>query len=157
MIFIISLVGPGPESERFFERTFKLRPQKPPTAVQVFGINPSTIRVTWRYVAPTVQEEPLAGYKIRVWETDKDISQANDTTVYIGTYDFKLEATITDLSPGKTYFLRVLAFSQGGEGKMSSPAWKFQMGDPDKLNSSPALGISILTSVLIPLMLAKLL
>merc|ERR1711862_395084 len=106
--------GPGPESERFLERTFKLRPQKPPTAVQVYGINPSTIKVTWRYVAPTVQEEPLTGYKIRVWESDKDISQANDTTVYIGTYSFKLEATITDLSPGKTYFLRVLAFSQGG-------------------------------------------
>ena len=104
--------------------------------------------MTWRYVAPTVQEEPLAGYKIRVWETDKDISQANDTTVYIGTYNFKLEATITDLSPGKTYFLRVLAFSQGGEGKMSSPAWKFQMGDPDKLNSAPVLEISLLTSLL---------
>ena len=53
---VLMLPGPGPESERFFERTFKLRPQKPPTAVQVFGINPSTIRVTWRYVAPTVQE-----------------------------------------------------------------------------------------------------
>ena len=53
--------GPGPESERFIERTFKMRPQKQPTAVQVFGINPSTIKVTWRYVAPTVQEEPLTG------------------------------------------------------------------------------------------------
>merc|ERR1711997_1189333 len=143
--------GPGPESERFFERTFKLRPQKPPTAVQVFGINPSTIRVTWRYVAPTVQEEPLAGYKIRVWETDKDISQANDTTVFIGTYDFKLEATITDLSPGKTYFLRVLAFSQGGEGKMSSPAWQFQMGDPKALNTAMSLSIGLFWSILIPL------
>ena len=94
--------GPGPESERFLERTFKLRPQKPPTAVQggskkiflgcvnlisdipcalfsrnlcpiflaiieqVFGINPSTVRVTWRYVAPTVKEEPLTGYKVRI-------------------------------------------------------------------------------------------
>merc|ERR1712037_679413 len=55
--------GPGPESERFLERTFKLRPQKPPSAVQVFGINPSTVKVTWRYVSPTVQEEPLTGYK----------------------------------------------------------------------------------------------
>ena len=68
-------------------------------------------------MAPTVQEEPLTGYKIRYWESDKDVSQANDTTVYIGSYDFKLEATISDLSPGKTYYLRVLAFSQGGEGK----------------------------------------
>ena len=69
-------------------------------------------------MAPTVQEEPLTGYKIRYWESDKDVSQANDTTVYIGSYDFKLEATISDLSPGKTYYLRVLAFSQGGEGKL---------------------------------------
>jgi len=150
--------GPGPESERFLERTFKLRPQKPPTAVQVYGINPSTIKVTWRYVAPTVQEEPLTGYKIRVWESDKDISQANDTTVYIGTYSFKLEATITDLSPGKTYFLRVLAFSQGGEGKMSSPAWKFQMGDPDRLNKSPVLEkVSLFSAIIIPIILSKLL
>ncbi len=53
------------ESERFLERTFKLRPQKPPTAVQVYGIDPSTVRVTWRYVAPTVKEEPLTGYKVK--------------------------------------------------------------------------------------------
>merc|ERR1712020_464160 len=124
--------GPGPESERFLERTFKLRPQKPPTAVQVYGINPSTIRVTWRYVAPSVLEEPLTGYKVRYWESDKDISVANNTIVYIGN---ALEAVIDDLTPGKTYFLRVLAFSQGGEGKMSSPAWQFQMGDPDELKA----------------------
>ncbi|XP_040571897.1 contactin [Lepeophtheirus salmonis] len=123
--------GPGPESERFLERTFKLRPQKPPTAVQVTGINPSTIRVTWRYVAPSVEEEPLTGYKVRVWESDMDISQANDTVIYIGN---PLDVEITDLTPGKVYHLRVLAFSQGGEGKMSSPVWQFQMGDPDKLN-----------------------
>jgi hypothetical protein len=43
--------------------------------------------------------------------------------VYIGN---TLEATMNDLTPGKTYYLRVLAFSQGGEGKMSSPAWQFQ-------------------------------
>jgi len=125
--------GPGPESERFLERTFKLRPQKPPTAVQVYGINPSTIRVTWRYVAPSVHEEPLTGYKVRVWETDKDVSQANDTEVLIG---HRLETTITNLTPGKTYYLRVLAYSQGGEGKMSSPVWQFQMGDPEALNSA---------------------
>ena len=107
--------------------------------------------MTWRYVAPTVREEPLKGYKIRVWESDKDISQANDTIVYIGTYNFKLEATITDLSPGKTYFLRVLAYSQGGEGKMSSPAWKFQMGDPDRLNMSPVLSqVSLVSAIIIP-------
>ena len=32
--------------------------------MQVYGINPSTIRVTWRFVAPSVEEEPLNGYKV---------------------------------------------------------------------------------------------
>ena len=47
--------------------------------------------------------------QVRVWESDKDISEANDTIVLIGN---KLEATINDLTPGETYYLRVLAFSQ---------------------------------------------
>ena len=32
---------------------------------------------------------------------------------------------------------KAVGFSQGGEGKMSSPAWQFQMGDPDALNAGP--------------------
>ncbi len=88
---------------------------------------------------------------MRVWESDRDISEANDTTVYIGK---ALEATISDLTPGKTYFLRVLAFSQGGEGKMSSPAWQFQMGDPETLNAAsvysmlPRLPVALLQVVI---------
>ena len=66
----------------------------------------------------------LCPFQVRYWESDRDISEANDTVIYIGN---KLEATIDDLTPGKTYYLRVLAFSQGGEGKMSSPAWQFQV------------------------------
>jgi len=149
-VMAYNAAGPGPESERFLERTFKLRPQKPPTAVQVYGINPSTIRVTWRYVAPSVLEEPLTGYKVRYWESDKDISVANDTIVYIGN---RLETTIEDLTPGKTYYLRVLAFSQGGEGKMSSPAWQFQMGDPDQLNKAVTLSVVKFWTIVAPLVL----
>ena len=117
---------------------------------QVYGINPSTIRVTWRYVAPSVLEEPLTGYKVRYWESDKDISVANDTIVYIGN---RLETTIEDLTPGKTYYLRVLAFSQGGEGKMSSPAWQFQMGDPEALNKAVTLNVVQFWTICAPLVL----
>ena len=118
--------------------------------LQVYGINPSTIRVTWRYVAPSVLEEPLTGYKVRYWESDKDISVANDTIVYIGN---RLETTIEDLTPGKTYYLRVLAFSQGGEGKMSSPAWQFQMGDPEALNKAVTLSVVKFWTIVAPLVL----
>lgn len=130
---------------------------KPLVKFQVYGINPSTIRVTWRYVAPSVLEEPLTGYMVRYWESDTDISVANNTIVYLGN---RLEATISDLTPGKTYYLRVLAFSQGGEGKMSSPAWQFQMGDPDKLNGASQLcltAFSIAAAVLAQLALTAIL
>lgn len=53
------------------------------------------------------------------------MSTANDTLVTVGR---KLEAYITNLSPGKSYHMRVLAFSNGGDGRMSSPALTFQMG-----------------------------
>lgn len=53
------------------------------------------------------------------------MSTANDTVILVGG---KLEAYITDLSPGKAYHLRVLAFSNGGDGRMSSPKFTFRMG-----------------------------
>ena len=105
-------------------------------------------------MSPSVAEEPLTGYKVRVWESDTDISMAKDKLVYIGN---KLETTITDLTPGMTYYLRVLAFSQGGEGKMSSPTWQFQMGDPEALNSAPNLSmVSVFSCLVLPLVLVRL-
>lgn len=69
--------------------------------------------------------------QIKVWESDQDFTTANDTFVYIGS---PLEAYISDLAPGKSYMLRVLAFSRGGDGKKSSPPWKFQMGEYSSLH-----------------------
>lgn len=125
--------GEGPESERYLERTYRKAPQKPPSSVNVYGINPSEVRVVWRYVQPSLEEEPLIGYKIRIWEVDQDMSTANDTIVPVGS---KLEAYISNLSPGKAYHMRVLAFSNGGDGRMSSPEHTFQMGDPNIYRSS---------------------
>ena len=65
-------------------------------------------------------------FKVRVWEKDRDMSSANDTIIAVGQ---KLEAYVTNLSPGKSYHMRVLAFSNGGDGRMSSPALTFQMGE----------------------------
>lgn len=124
-VMAYNAAGEGPESERYLERTYRHAPQKPPSSVNIFGINPSTIRVVWRYIAPSQDEEPVQGYKIRIWETDQDMATANDTVVLIGN---KLEKYIDNLTPGKSYNLRVLAFSNGGDGRMSSPPIKFQMG-----------------------------
>lgn len=52
------------------ERTLKKAPQKPPTTVIVKALDPSTIVVTWRYVAPSTDEEALSGYKVSNYTQD---------------------------------------------------------------------------------------
>lgn len=109
----------------FAERTYRKAPQKPPSSVQLYGVNPSTVRVVWRYVGVTMEEEPIQGFKVRVWESDQDMSTANDTIILIGN---ELKCYVDTLTPGKAYKMRVLAFSNGGDGRMSSPTLQFQMG-----------------------------
>lgn len=130
--------GEGPESERYKQRTYRKAPQNPPSSVHVFGRNPTSVRVTWRYVQNRAGEEPVEGFKIRVWETDQDMATATDTFVPLDAGGSVDSAIIDNLGVGKEYFLRVLAFSKGGDGRMSSPAHRFKMGDAsDYGNSAP--------------------
>ncbi|XP_017875975.1 contactin-like, partial [Ceratina calcarata] len=69
-VMAYNAAGEGSESEKYLERTYKKAPQKPLSSVNVFEMDLSTIRVTWCYVQPSLEEESLIGYKIRVWELD---------------------------------------------------------------------------------------
>ena len=72
-----------------------------------------------------MEEEPIQGYKVRLWEADQDMATANDTIIKTRN---RLESYISNLTPGQAYRMRVLAFSNGGDGRMSSPELHFQMG-----------------------------
>lgn len=111
--------GSGPESEHFRLRTFKAAPQRAPTSVKAEFINETDLKVTWRGI-PSVatNEEPVIGYKVRYWLQDEPLSSAKDIILRLGS---ELEVIVTNLVAGETYKLRVLAFSSGGDGKMSSP------------------------------------
>lgn len=120
--------GSGPESEPFLSRTYKAAPQRPPTSVTVKAVDSTSVIVTWRGGSTvTADEEPILGYKVRYWEADQPLAKAKDVYKYLDGGD--LEAVISGLVPGKVYKLRVLAYSWGGDGKMSSPAWEFKVGD----------------------------
>ncbi|CAG7734727.1 unnamed protein product [Allacma fusca] len=149
-VMAYNAAGPGPASEPQFERTNKKAPQKPPTSVNVIALDPSTIVVTWRYVSPSVDEEGLSGYKVRIWEADQDLSTANDTIIPIS--NRKLEVTIGGLQPEKPYFLRVLAYSSGGDGKMSSPAKEFILALKSSGSYSRLSPLLILLWACIPLL-----
>lgn len=64
---------------------------------------------------------------MHVWESDQEICGRQQTTpiILIGN---KLEAYVDTLTPSKAYKMRVLAFSNGADGRMSSSKLKFQMG-----------------------------
>ncbi|XP_052867950.1 contactin [Anopheles cruzii] len=153
-VMAYNAAGEGPESERYLERTYRKAPQKPPSSVEIKGINPSTIYVVWRYIAPSQDEEPVQGYKIRIWEMDQDMTSANDTVVPIGK---KLEKYIDNLTPGKSYNLRILAFSNGGDGRMSSPPIQFKMGitqtPRNRSASLPSIPLALLAMLSILLVL----
>lgn len=122
--------GSGPEAEPVLQRTYKAAPQRPPTSVNVRARDATSVIVTWRGGATvTSDEEPIIGYKVRYWEADQPIAKAKEVYKYLDGGD--LEAVISGLVPGKIYKLRVLAYSWGGDGKMSSPAWEFKMGTGD--------------------------
>uniref|UniRef100_A0A6B0VH84 Putative down syndrome cell adhesion molecule n=1 Tax=Ixodes ricinus TaxID=34613 RepID=A0A6B0VH84_IXORI len=119
--------GSGPESEFFVAKTFKAAPLRPPTSVKVRAHSDTSVKVTWRGVLPSIEEESIQGYKVRYWEADQDLTSAKE--VYKALDGEDLEAIVTGLVPGKVYKLRVLAWSYGGDGKMSSPPWEFRVGE----------------------------
>ncbi|XP_054721680.1 contactin-like [Uloborus diversus] len=123
--------GSGVESEPFLARTFKAAPLRPPTNVRVDALNPTSVAVSWRGVLPSTEEEPIRGYKVRYWESDQDMTSAKEVYRFLDGND--LEVVVSGLTLGKVYKLRVLAFSNGGDGKMSSPVREFKIGDATAL------------------------
>lgn len=134
--------GSGPESEYAVAKTFKAAPLRPPTSVKVHALSPTSVRVTWRGVVPSIEEESIQGYKVRYWEADQDLPSARE--VYRPLDGSDLEAVVTGLVPGKVYKLRVLAWSYGGDGKMSSPPWEFRVGEGSasayRAGAAPVMG-----------------
>ncbi|KAG8156234.1 hypothetical protein JTE90_022565, partial [Oedothorax gibbosus] len=68
---------------------------------------------------------------VRYWESDQDMTSAKEVERYLDGND--LEVVVSGLTLGKEYKLRVLAFSNGGDGKMSSPVREFTIGKASAL------------------------
>lgn len=130
--------GSGPESEYFITKTYRAAPLRPPTSVMVKPLTDMSIKVTWRGVVPSIEEESIQGYKVRYWEADQEYVQAKEVKRLLD--DEQLEAIVTGLVPGKVYKLRVLGYSLGGDGKMSSPPWEFRLGEGVQSSLTSASG-----------------
>ncbi|XP_049513150.1 contactin isoform X3 [Dermacentor silvarum] len=117
--------GSGPESEFSLAKTFKAAPLQTPTSVKVRALSPTSVLVTWQGVEPSVEEECIQGYKVCYWDADQDLKLAKEVCKQLNGED--LEAVVSGLVPGKLYKFRVLSWSFGGDGKMSSPPLEFRI------------------------------
>ncbi|CAD5115430.1 DgyrCDS4405 [Dimorphilus gyrociliatus] len=131
-VMIWNEAGNGPKSQEFPQRTFRNSPINQPTEVQVLQIDSGTIDVFWRGVSTDQREEPLDGYKVRIWRSGTHIKVADD-------YDAgkETEIRIRNMNPHNIYKLRVFGYSRGGDGTMSSPSIKFHLDDSYRLMNNP--------------------
>ncbi|XP_033745615.1 contactin-like [Pecten maximus] len=119
---VFNTAGNGQKSEKYPQETDRYRPMLYPTEVHVHSHGTESAKVTFRGISTQVEEEPLRGYKIKYWESSENIRQAKTLDVEKANVGI-----IYGLRKGIVYKLRVLGYSQGGDGKMSSPATLFTM------------------------------
>lgn len=142
-VMVWNEAGNGPKSQYFIQRTLRNAPLNMPVEVEVNRRSESTIFVKWRGVSTNQLEEPLEGYKVRIWRDGEEIKVATD-------YDAKKETDliVDGLRSDVVYKLRVFGYSRGGQGALSSPAIKFMLGSsPRTTISAICLAIGLFLSL----------
>ncbi|XP_078309461.1 contactin-like [Crassostrea virginica] len=133
--------GNGQKSEKYPQETFRRAPHMYPTQVKVHSYSSDSVKVTFRGVATTAEEEPLQGYKIRVWETSDNLRKAYDIDV-----GRAVSGIVTGIKRHSVYKMRVLGYSRGGDGTMSSPPTMFTLGGYILYDSSSTLVVPATSS-----------
>ncbi|KAL4221697.1 hypothetical protein ACF0H5_019952 [Mactra antiquata] len=95
-----------------------------PIHVKVFPRDRHSVIVRWRGVSGHPGEEAVRGYIIRVWKVQQDIRNAIDTEV-----EKDNEAVIDNLQTNEVYVLRVLGWSNAGDGALSEIVYFVISGD----------------------------
>jgi hypothetical protein len=107
----------------------------------------NSITVTWKPVKTSANEEPLMGYKVLYWPQGN--FQADAMVKQVG--KSATEVTISGLENGQTYFVKVLAFSSGGDGVTSEPVKEVKIVKMEK--PAPRGGASAVTASVLVLTL----
>lgn len=106
----------------FSDTTIK-GPKRPPSSVQIFGVDSTTVRVKWNQVVVSEGDESIKGYKIRIWDESGDQSPVKEVIIS----DAAQSETIVDqLKPDILYKMRMLAYSESGNGRSRAPVIRFQ-------------------------------
>ncbi|XP_061572425.1 receptor-type tyrosine-protein phosphatase delta-like isoform X11 [Cololabis saira] len=109
----VNTIGQGPSSEAVEARTAEQAPSSPPRQVIGRMLSATTAMIHWD--EPEEPNGQVVGY--RVYYT-------SDSTLPVNQWEKQMVRgtsfiTIQDLTPNKTYYIRVLAFTSVGDGPLS--------------------------------------
>lgn len=119
-VTVFNNAGNGLKSEVAYQKTDRAAPRNYPVHINIYPYGENSIKVKFRGAMTTVYEEPLLGYKIRYWRDTDNIRNAKDVDCERNT-----EGIVYKIQSGTLYHLRVLGYSLGGDGKLSSPETLF--------------------------------
>lgn len=113
-VVAVNSIGRGPPSQTVEARTAEQAPSSPPRRVRGRMLSGSTAMVQWE--EPEEANGQVVGYRVYYTsDPSLSVSQWDKEMVRGGNF-----LNIRDLTPNKTYYIRVLAFTAVGDGPLSS-------------------------------------
>ncbi|XP_036438935.1 protein tyrosine phosphatase receptor type Db [Colossoma macropomum] len=113
-VMAVNSIGRGPPSPTVEARTAEQAPSSPPRRVRGRMVSASTAMVQWE--EPEEPNGQVVGYRVYYTsDSSLPVSQWEKEMVRGANY-----LSIQDLTPNKTYYIRVLAFTAVGDGPLSS-------------------------------------
>uniref|UniRef100_A0A8C1FNS6 protein-tyrosine-phosphatase n=1 Tax=Cyprinus carpio carpio TaxID=630221 RepID=A0A8C1FNS6_CYPCA len=113
-VVAVNSIGRGPPSQTVEARTAEQAPSSPPRRVRGRMLSGSTAMVQWE--EPEEANGQVVGYRV-YYTSDSSLSVSQWEKEMVRGANF---LNIRDLTPNKTYYIRVLAFTAVGDGPLSS-------------------------------------
>ncbi|KAK2908728.1 hypothetical protein Q8A67_004565 [Cirrhinus molitorella] len=113
-VVAVNSIGRGPPSQTVEARTAEQAPSSPPRRVRGRMLSGSTAMVQWE--EPEEANGQVVGYRV-YYTSDSSLPVSQWEKEMVRGANF---LNIRDLTPNKTYYIRVLAFTAVGDGPLSS-------------------------------------
>ncbi|KAI7810463.1 putative protein tyrosine phosphatase [Triplophysa rosa] len=113
-VVAVNSIGRGPPSQTVEARTAEQAPSSPPRRVRGRMLSGSTAMVQWE--EPEEANGQVVGYRV-YYTSDPSLPVSQWEKEMVRGANF---LNVRDLTPNKTYYIRVLAFTAVGDGPLSS-------------------------------------
>ncbi|XP_060075938.1 contactin-like [Ylistrum balloti] len=134
---VFNSAGESNPSERYRISTYLSAPFHYPEYVTITSHGSESVAVQWRGISTGLIEEAIKGYKLEFWPRGENFRAAQ--TVVTGK---ETNAVIYGIHKDVIYCLRVLGYSNGGDGK-KSPTQYFTLGGHVPLDPTTSFLITV--------------